>query len=302
MSERSRKLDPLLADNRANWDSRVPVHLGPGGYGVERYVSEPGLVSDVVAFDKPSLGDLSGLAVVHLQCHIGTDTISLARLGAEEVVGVDFSEAALEAARDLAAKTGDNARFVLSDVYNAADVVGEQFDLLYTSVGTICWLDDIDRWAHNVAGLLRVGGRFVFRDLHPTMFVHEEIDGDIVPHYSYWQPRDRPVDSTLTESYLGEGTVGSPLAHEWNHTIADVVNALIGAGLHIDRLEEHQGCDWRLFPAAVGQGTQFFLPEPLRDKLPVSWTITATHNPPYRYAVRRSGRRAPTATTGAVRR
>ena len=139
MPEQPSNLDRLLADNRDHWDTRVPVHLGEGGYDVDRYVSDPALISDVVAFDAPSLGDLDGRRVVHLQCHVGTDTISLARLGAAEVVGMDFSEPAITAARSLTARTGDTARYVVSDVYNAA-AVAEEFDVLYTWVGTICWL------------------------------------------------------------------------------------------------------------------------------------------------------------------
>lgn len=276
MTDRPPKLDPLLAVNLANWNSRVPIHLGPDGYEVERYIEDPTSVSKVVAFDAPKLGDLTGLSVVHLQCHIGTDTISLARLGASEVVGIDFSEVALAAARELTTKTSDNARFVLSDVYHAAATVEQRFDLLYTSVGTICWLDDIDRWAGNVVGLLKPGGRFVFRDLHPTMWTFEEVDGEIVPHYPYWQQQDRPLSMEEPESYVGTGTVSAPRTNEWNHTIAEVLNALIGAGLRIDHLDEHRGCDWQLFPSAVTEGDQYLLPEHLRDKLPVCWSITAT--------------------------
>ncbi|MCP5026398.1 MAG: class I SAM-dependent methyltransferase [Actinomycetia bacterium] len=276
MNDRPSELDPLLAENRANWNSRVPIHLGPGGYEIERYVEDPARISEVVAFDTPTLGDLTGLSVVHLQCHIGTDTISLARLGATEVVGVDFSDAALHAARDLTTQTGDNARFVLSDVYQAAATVDQRFDLLYTSVGTICWLDDIDQWAANVAGLLKPAGRFVFRDLHPVMWTYEEVDGHIAPHYPYWQPRGQPLSSEWPESYLGTGTIASPRTNEWNHTVAEVLNALINSGLRIDHLEEHPGCDWKLVPSAIAEGTQYFLPDGLRDKLPVCWTITAT--------------------------
>ncbi len=276
MNDGPAELDPLLAENVTNWNSRVPVHLGPGGYEIERYINDPSMVSPVVAFDQPMLGDLTGLSVVHLQCHIGTDTISLARLGASEAVGIDFSDAALDSARDLAAQTGDNARFILSDVYRAAAAVDQHFDLLYTSVGTICWLDDINQWAANVAGLLKPGGRFVFRDLHPAMWTYEEVDGQIVPYYPYWQQPDQPLSQECSESYLGTGTVASPRTNEWNHTVAEVLNALIVSGLRIEHIEEYPGCDWQLLPSATPEGSQYFLPERLRDKLPVTWSISAT--------------------------
>ena len=270
------QLDPLLAENQANWNSRVPIHLGPGGYNVEQYIDDRAKLSKVIAYDKAVLGDLTGLSVVHLQCHIGTDTISLARLGAADVVGVDFSDAALDAASKLATQTGDNARFVLSDVYKAAETVDQQFDLLYTSVGTICWLDDIDLWAANVAGLLKPGGRFVFRDLHPVMAFFEELEGQIIPHYPYWQAANQPQVFDEDDTYLGSGTVCSTRHNVWNHTVAEVLNALIGAGFRIDRLDEHAEVDWKLFPSVTASGTHYVLPESLRDKLPVCMTIMAT--------------------------
>ena len=276
MSDQIPDLHPFLAENQANWNSRVPVHLGPGGYRVEQFIEDRTKISDVVNFDRPKLGDLTGRSVVHLQCHIGTDTISLARLGASEVVGVDFSDKALNAARKLATDTSDNARFVLSDVYHAAATVNQQFDLLYTSVGTICWFDDIERWASNVAGLLKPGGRFVFRDLHPIMWVFEELDGEIVPHFPYWQRQDEPLRLDENESYLGVGTISSTRTNGWNHTVGEVLNALIASGMGIDHVDEHAGCDWQLFPSAIAEGTQHFLPDNLRNKLPVCWSITAT--------------------------
>jgi len=269
-------LDPKLAENRANWDSRVPVHLGPNGYRQQRYVKDPAWISEVVAFDTPLLGDLTGLSVAHLQCHIGTDTVSLARLGPAEVVGIDFSEPALDAARDLAAQAGANATFVLSDVYNAAATVGREVDLLYTSIGTIGWFPDLDRWATNVAGLLRPGGRFVFRDLHPAAWPYENVDGEVVNHYWYWA-RDEPMSEEEETSYLGDGTVTSPKCNEWAHPVSEVLNAIIGAGLRIDRVEEHEGCEWPMFDELSPQeGSQWFFPDHLRDKVPMMWSIAAT--------------------------
>ena len=108
--------EDVLAANLANWESRVPVHVT--GYGLERFLEDLSHLSDVVSYDAPALGDLTGRRVAHLQCHIGTDTISLARLGAD-VVGLDFSPSAVEVARDLADRAGNVARFVQADVYDA---------------------------------------------------------------------------------------------------------------------------------------------------------------------------------------
>lgn len=160
-----------LTINRANWDERAPIHETSPDYDRERFLRDPAAISDVVAFDRPRLGDLTGQRAVHLQCHIGTDTLSLARLGAQ-VVGLDLSPASLAAARRLAADTGTAIPFVESDVYGAPEALAEHgpFDLVYTGIGAIGWLPSIDRWAQTVAALLRPGGRLFIREGHPVLW------------------------------------------------------------------------------------------------------------------------------------
>ena len=165
---------PGMADyrdvNRANWDERVPAHAASPDYAVDRFTDDPAFLSGVVSFDLPRLGDIAGLDGVHLQCHIGTDTVSLARLGAR-MTGLDFSPAALEQGRRLAAATGVDVDFVESDLYGAPEALGtERFDLVYTGIGAICWLPDIRRWANVVATLLRPGGRLFMREGHPVLW------------------------------------------------------------------------------------------------------------------------------------
>src|ERR1700750_2839363 len=114
--------------NLANWESRVELHIGPDGYDLSRF-DDPAFLSGEVRYDLPKLGRLDGLAVVHLQCHIGTDTVSLSRLGPRSTVGLDFSPAALRAARELAARARADIRFVEADVYDAVQALGaDRFD------------------------------------------------------------------------------------------------------------------------------------------------------------------------------
>src|SRR3954451_7138613 len=139
-------MDDYRTVNRASWDERAPAHAASSGYSFDRFVADPTFLSEVVRFDLPRLGDLRGLRGVHLQCHIGTDTISLARLGAR-MTGLDFSPAALQQARALAGRTGADVDFVESELYGAVDALGrEQFDLVFTGIGALCWLPDVRRW------------------------------------------------------------------------------------------------------------------------------------------------------------
>jgi 2-polyprenyl-3-methyl-5-hydroxy-6-metoxy-1,4-benzoquinol methylase len=157
-----------VAINRANWDSRVPHHVV--GYDLESFRSDPQFISEVVRFDQVRLGSVAGLDVVHLQCHIGTDTLSLSRLGARSVTGLDFSAPALAAAAQLASECGARIDYVESELYDAVSALGaERFDLVYTGIGALCWLPDIRRWAHVVAKLLRPGGRLFIREGHPVL-------------------------------------------------------------------------------------------------------------------------------------
>ena len=242
-------------DNRANWDERVPAHVASAFYGVPRFLAEPDYLSDVVQFDRPRLGDIAGLRGVHLQCHIGTDTVSLARLGAS-MTGLDFSGPAVEAATNLAASTGADATFVQSDVYAAADVLAAgSFDLVYTGVGALCWLPDIRRWAGVVAALLRPGGRLFIRDGHPILWTIEERDDDVLAvKYPYFE---QPEPFTWTEggTYVDTDMVFTQnVSHEWNHGLGEIVTALLDAGLALTGLAEHDSVPVERLPGQDGAG------------------------------------------------
>lgn len=139
--------DAFIEQNRLNWNDRAALHARPTtGYRLDRFRDDRTLLSDVVDFDRRYLGDLTGLRVLHLQCHIGTDTLSLARLGAD-VTGLDQSEVSLDSARELFESVDTSGRFVQSNVYDAVETLaGDRFDLVYTGVGSLNWLPDIARW------------------------------------------------------------------------------------------------------------------------------------------------------------
>jgi SAM-dependent methyltransferase len=238
--------------NRASWDERVPAHVASDFYHVPRFVAEPDYLSDVVRFDRPLLGDIAGLRGAHLQCHIGTDTISLARLGAS-MTGLDFSGPAVEAATSLAAGTGADATFVQSDVYAAADLLERgAFDLVYTGIGALCWLPDIRRWAEVVAALLRPGGRLFVREGHPMLWTIEERDDDLlVVKYPYFE-QPEPLTWTDGGTYVDTDVVFSQnITHEWNHGLGEIVTALLDAGLALTGLVEHDSVPWNAFPGKM---------------------------------------------------
>ena len=271
----------LFEANRRNWDDRARLHAqGTTGYELDRYRQDRELLSGVVAFDQPHLGDLHGLRVVHLQCHIGTDTLSLARLGAD-VTGVDQSGVSLDAARELFASVDTAGRFVEANVYDAvAALDGEQFDLVYTGVGAINWLPDIARWGQVVGALVAPGGRFLMRDGHPMGYAidDEQVEGGVLrlkyPYFETVEPMT--FDDTATYVDTGGAELTDTVSHEWNHGIGEVFTALATVGLRVTTLVEHRGLDWEMIPGQVQIGDQWFLPEQHRDAAPLMYTIGAT--------------------------
>jgi SAM-dependent methyltransferase len=270
--------DDWRSTNLANWESRVPLHTGPNGYDLASF-DEPDHLSSVVRYDLPRLGRLDGLDVVHLQCHIGTDTVSLARLGARSTTGLDFSPLALEAARALAQRAGADVEFVESDVYAAVEALGAQrFDVVYTGIGALCWLPDIRRWADVVAGLLRPRGRFFMREGHPVLWAicDPRPDRLLVLEYPYFETSGTVF--VEEETYAGEGTVSAPESVIFNHGLGELFTALTSVGLTVTALEEHREVQWNplddaMIPSPDFEG-EWMLAEG-RDRMPLTYTIQA---------------------------
>lgn len=245
-----------LDANRANWDDRAGLHAERGGrgYGVEVLLDDPTRLSDVVRFDRERLGSIDGLRAVHLQCHIGTDTLSLARLGAR-VTGLDFSPVAIDEARRLAHEAGAGIDYVVSDVYEAAAVLDAgTFDLVYTGVGALCWLPDIRGWARVVADLLAPGGSLFLREGHPILWAMDErLETDLHLRFPYFE-QSAPLEWDSDASYVATSRpLTATRTYEWNHSLGEIVTALIDAGLRIDLLVEHDSVPWLALPGQMVQ-------------------------------------------------
>jgi SAM-dependent methyltransferase len=264
--------------NRANWEDRVPAHVASADYAVQRFLEDPAFLSDVVRFDLPLLGDVSGLRGVHLQCHIGTDTISLARLGAS-MTGLDFSGAAVAEATRLAAAAGADASFVEADVYDAAGILQPgSFDLVYTGVGALTWLPDIRRWGRVAANLLRPGGRLFIRDGHPMLYTLDvDSDGRLVVTEPYFETAEARVSDYAGTYVQTDAAIEHTVTHWWNHGIGETVTALLDAGLVLTGLAEHDTVPWRPFSGetmvSAGGGEWQLAERP--GRLAASFTIQA---------------------------
>ena len=263
--------------NRANWDDRAAVHAAAPEYGIDRFRSDPDFLSGVVAFDRPLLGDLYDVRGVHLQCHLGTDTVSLSRLGAN-VTGLDFSPASLRQARELAASVGADVDFHEADVYDALAVLGRgRYQLVYTGIGALCWLPRMDRWADVVSGLLEPGGRLFLREGHPVLWAAGDPrpDGLLTLDFPYFE-RPEPMVWDEPQSYVPGSALAHSVTQQWNHGLGDIIGALLAAGMEVTGLVEHQSVPYEALP---GQMTELDSGEwQLTDRpwrLPHSYTLQA---------------------------
>jgi SAM-dependent methyltransferase len=270
-------VDEWIELNRANWDERAVPHAASPGYAVDRFADDPAFLSGVVRFDLPRLPDVRGKRGVHLQCHIGTDTLSLARLGAS-MTGLDFSGEALAQARALAARTGTDIRYVESTVEDALAVLQPgSFDLVYTGIGAICWLPDIAAWARTVAGLLVPGGELFIRDGHPMLWAIDETRMDaLTVRYPYFETAEPAVFDEPGTYVETEHEFVHTRSASWNHGLGELVSAVLDAGLRLTLLQEHRSVPWEALPGRMVRTEldEYRLAEG-EDLLPLSYTLRA---------------------------
>jgi len=278
---------PYFAANRARWDESVPIHVASQGYDLEGYLRGEKTLYQV---EMDEVGDVTGKSLLHLQCHFGMDTLNWARLGAT-VTGIDFSEPAVLQARELAQRIGiRDARFVQANVYDAPAALPEQFDIVYTGIGALCWLPDIRSWAQVVATFLKPGGFVFLYEGHPMLWSldNERDDGQLVVASPYFET-DQPSEWEGTTTYVDGPPLTNTKSFEWNHGLGEIVTALIDAGLRLEFLHEHREMAWQgLTHMETANGndlpegsrhvrrTGWRLPEAQREPCPLMYSLKAT--------------------------
>ena len=268
-------VDPIRANN-ALWDDWTAIHERSAFYDLDGF--KRGGVR-LGAYQVAEVGEVAGLDLLHLQCHFGIDTLSWARLGAR-VTGADFSQAAIDLARTVANEIGmPEARFVRSDLYDLPTVLDGEFDVVYTSNGVLGWLPDIRRWATVVAHFVRPGGRFYVNEIHPVMQAFEPDGvgpGELRLAFPYWE-HPEPLAFPVQGSYADPSAdIRDRTEYGWDHSLGEIVSALIDAGLQLTWLREHPFLNWKLdFLVEAPDGT-WRLPPGSQGELPLSFSLLAT--------------------------
>lgn len=272
--------DAAIAANRLNWDDRADIHVASPFYDVDRFVSNPVATSEVVDNDlavlSPHLdgGTIEGKSLMHLQCHIGLDTVCWWRRGARDVHGLDFSPNSLAHARRIADRAGADVTYVESDARTASNAVDRTFDVVVTSAGTIVWLPELTAWARSIYELLKPGGVFMIRDDHPILGALGYEPWEVTGDYLSAGGTGIYEDSATYTGDDADGRITHTVNHEWRHDLAEVTDALIEAGLVIEGLGEHSVIDWPAFDTLDPVETGWTLPEGA-PRVPLTFSVVA---------------------------
>jgi 2-polyprenyl-3-methyl-5-hydroxy-6-metoxy-1,4-benzoquinol methylase len=252
--------------NKAWWNAKTKQHLNSDFYAHELFLKGHNTLNDI---ELELLGDVRGKSILHLQCHFGQDTLSLARMGAK-VCGVDLSEVSIEVAQKTAADLKIDADFICSDIFKLDEVLDQEFDIVFTSYGTICWLPDMDVWAGVVERFLKPGGTFVFADFHPVVWMFDDDFKEVT--YGYFNTG--VIIEINAGSYASKEDQIPHENHCWNHDTAEVMTALLDRGLQIKAFREYNYSPYDCFSNTVAVEKGFNIIG-LEGKIPMVFSLKA---------------------------
>ena len=254
--------------NKQSWNNKVDFHLKSDFYDLDGFMKGNTSLNDI---ELKLLGDIKSKSILHLQCHFGQDTISLGRRGAD-VTGVDLSDKAIEAARDLALKTHVAATFICCDLYDLPDHLDRQFDIVFTSYGTIGWLPDLDKWAQVVSRFLKPNGQFVFAEFHPVVWMFDDNFDKI--GYNYFN--SGAIIETESGTYADKNAAITQEYVMWNHGIGEVLNSLLKNGLELKSFDEFDYSPYNCFKKTIEFEPKKYRIEHLGDKIPMVYAVVAS--------------------------
>ncbi len=265
-------MEEYFAANREHWDEITPIHARSELYDLAGFKAGKTSLSPA-PLELKEMGSVAQKEILHLQCHFGMDTLSLARLGAK-VTGVDFSPRAIELARSLSQEIGVPANFILCNIYDLKDHLAKQFDVVYTSSGVLYWLPDLTRWAAIIAHFLKSGGFFYIWESHPILniFDNSRQASKFKVEYSYFhspEPAQWEPEGDYAEP---EAQVTKP-EYGWTHSLSDVLNALLGAGLRLEFVHEFPFCSYRWSPFTTREADGYWHVK--GDSIPLTFSLKA---------------------------
>lgn len=253
--------------NCESWNNRTDAHLESEFYDLEGFKNGNTSLNSI---ELDLLGDISGKSILHLQCHFGQDSISLSRLGAK-VIGLDLSDKAISSAKNLAVETNVDTEFICSDIYDLPNHLDEQFDIVFTSYGTIGWLPDLDKWAKVISKFLKPNGKFVFVEFHPVVWMFDDNFEKIA--YRYFN--SGAIVETESGTYADKTADITQDYVMWNQGFSEVINSLIENNLEINSLDEYDYSPYNCFNKTIEFEPKKYRIEHLDNKIPMVYSIVA---------------------------
>ena len=254
--------------NKQTWDNKVDIHIASDFYKNESFLKGKSTLNSI---ELELLGDVSNKSILHLQCHFGQDTISIARLGAK-ATGIDLSDKAIERAKEFTAVLGLDAAFICCDIYDLQNFLDEKFDIVFTSYGTIGWLPDLDKWAKIVTHFLKPNGKFVMADFHPVVWMYDNNFKEVF--YNYFNAE--PIFENESGTYADRNSEIQNQTISWNHPISEILNALISNSLELNQFNEFDYSPYNCFNEAEEFVTGKFRIKHFENKIPMVYSILAT--------------------------
>jgi SAM-dependent methyltransferase len=251
--------------NKQTWNNKVDIHVASNFYNVTAFLKGKNSVPEI---DLELLGDIKDKTILHLQCHFGQDTLSLARLGAK-CTGVDLSDKAIEKAKQLNDELNLDAKFICSDVYETPNHINEKFDIVYTSYGTIGWLPDLDKWAKVISHFLKPNGKLIFVEFHPVVWMFNDDFTKIKYHYH----NEKPIVEEYTGTYADKNADIKTAYIGWNHSLSEVFQSLMNNGLQIENFEEYDYSNYNCFNETIEFEPNRFRIKHLKNKIPMMYSL-----------------------------
>lgn len=256
-----------IAVNKLTWNNKVPIHLDSDFYDMKSFLDGKNSVPEI---DLNLLGNIEGKSILHLQCHFGQDSLSLARLGAK-VTGIDLSDQAIAKAKELNKQLKLDATFICCDVYETLNHITEKFDIVYTSYGTIGWLPDLEQWAKIISGALKPDGKFVFVEFHPVLWMFDDDFKAIKYHYH----NEKPIIEEYSGTYANKEAAIITNYIGWNHSLSEVFQSLLNNGLQMEHFEEYDYSNYNCMNELIEFESGKFRIKHLDNKIPMMYSLVS---------------------------